>query len=145
MLPRWHIFLGAIFTLAIWAIFPETEWYNLTLVFLSSFLIDFDHYLVAVRKTGKLGLFSAFDYYEKLRKIFLIEQKKKIFKRGDLQIFHTIEFHLLILALGFLFVPFFYVFIGMVFHSLIDVIDMSRNGALHKREFLFVNWLKRRL
>lgn len=141
MLPRWHILLGAIFTAFIWLVFPETEWYNLALIFLSSFLIDFDHYMCAVRKTGKLGLFSAFAYHEKLMQM---HKKNKSKRKGDFHVFHTVEFHLLVFALGFFFEPFFYVFAGMVFHSLMDIIDLIIHGDLSRREFFLVNWLMRK-
>jgi len=140
MIPRWHILLGAIFTAFIWLVFPETAWYNLALIFLSAFLIDFDHYICAVWKTGKLGLFSAFAYHKKLQKMHRKCKKKG---KGDFHIFHTVEFHLLVFALGFLFEPFFYVFAGMVFHSLMDVIHLIILKELDKREFFLVNWLNR--
>ena len=65
MLPRWHILSGALFTGFIWLIAPETKLIYLALVFLSAFLIDFDHYMVAVYKTGNIRLSNAFEYYEK--------------------------------------------------------------------------------
>jgi len=146
MLPRWHILSGLAFTLILWYFFPQTEWYYLAIVFLSAFLIDFDHYMCAVYKTGRISLFNAFKYHDLLKKKGLAEKKRGIRRKGDFHVFHTIEFHALVLLAGFVIHPvFFYVLVGMVFHSLLDVVDLSVNRELYRREFFFVNWAARKL
>src|SRR3989344_8531698 len=121
MLPRWHILLGAIFTLVIWLFVPEISFLYLALLFLSSFLIDFDHYAASGIKTGKWGLKDSFQYHEKLGKEELKELKKGIRRKGDFHLFHTLEFHVIVGLLGILWAGFFFIFIGMFFHSLLDV------------------------
>jgi hypothetical protein len=145
MFPRWHILLGLVFSLMFWAIFPQTHWIYISVMFLSTFLIDFDHYMNAVLKTRRLGLFSAFEYYKILIKRGHAERKKGIFKKGDFHIFHTIEFHALVLLAGFVHPVFFYVFAGMAFHSLVDLISLAYDGTLYKREYFFVRWLIREM
>ena len=145
MLPRWHIFLGAIFSLLIWALYPETKLLYIVLIFLASFMIDFDHYMNAVSKTGKLGLKSAFDYHKLLALREKNDARKRIIRKESFHIFHTIEFHILVFLLGLWIEPFLYIFIGMFFHSLLDIIDMSMKKRLHRREFLFINWLARKI
>lgn len=145
MLPRWHILLGAIFTLAIWILAPQTSIFFLILIFLSSFLIDFDHYAVACIKNKKLRLSHALVYYKKLSKKIDADKKKGLRKRYDFHVFHTIEFHILIALLGFLWEGFFYVFIGMVFHSLTDLIYFYYKDIIHIREFFFFSWIAKRL
>jgi hypothetical protein len=144
MLPRWHIAFGAVFTFIIWVIFPNTNPSYLALVFLSSFLIDLDHYLQAFFHTKHLSLFEAFEYYKILEKRELENYKKGIRKKGDFHVFHTIEFHLLIAILGTYFTIFSYIFLGMFFHSILDFADMAKRNRLYTREYFFFNWLRKK-
>lgn len=145
MLPRWHILLGLLFSLLIWLIFPKIWWFYILIIFLSSFLIDFDHYIVAVIKTKKLGLFDAFEFYNKTNSMDLKEHRSGLRKKRFLHIFHTIEFHILILFLGLIHEIFIYIFIGMIFHSIIDFIDLTCDGMLYKREYFLTRWLIKNL
>ena len=138
MLPRWHIFFGAIFTSIIWVFAPETNIFYLSLVFLTSFLIDFDHYLVAITNTKKLSLKKSLKYFECLGEK---ENKNNQREKGNFYIFHTLEFHILIFVLSTIKIEFFYIFLGMIFHSLLDVVWMIKKDRLYSREFLLVNWL----
>ncbi|MEK6892757.1 MAG: hypothetical protein AABX07_01000 [Nanoarchaeota archaeon] len=141
MLPKWHIFYGALFTLFLWIIAPTIKIIDLALIFLASFLIDIDHYLCAVFDTKKMSLKNALNYYEEIKIRTTEERRKGIRKKGNFHLFHTIEFHVLIAMLGIFWLPFLYVFIGMVFHSLLDLFYMSKRDYLYHREFFFVNWL----
>lgn len=145
MLPKTHILLGAVFSALVWLLLPGIPLYGIVLIFLSSFLIDFDHYACAVRRNGSLSLKKAFRYYYDLNKIGDKELERGIKRKGDFHVFHTVEFHLLVFALGFVFEPFSFVFIGMTFHSLMDLIDMSFKGRLYRREFFLFNWMRKRL
>ena len=142
MLPKWHILLGAIFTFIIWISSPEISLLYLSLIFFSSFLMDFDHYAVSVLKTGNISLFDSFDYHKKQTEIEDKEIKKGIRKKGDFHLFHTIEFHILIGLLMFLWTGFFYVFIGMIFHSMLDLISLIYAGKMHRREYFLLNWMR---
>jgi len=135
MLPRWHVVLGAVFTFIFSIVFPKVQVFYLSLIFLSSFLIDFDHYVVAAMKNRHFSLIRAFRYYD-VRRVEEEENKSRgVRKKGDFHILHTVEFHLIVLLLGFLWEGFFYVFIGMVFHSLVDIIDLKKTDYLYLREF----------
>ena len=115
MLPRWHIIAGAIFSLIFWILFPKINPLYILLVFLSSIFIDIDHYLNAVYKTGKSGIFHSFEYYKITGRIADEEHKRGIRKRSDFQFLHTIEIHFLVLLLGlFSWIGFLYIFIGRV-------------------------------
>jgi hypothetical protein len=145
MLPRTHILIGAILTFIIYYVYPAIPVLYLVLMFLSSILIDLDHYIVAVNKTKSFGLGNAFDYFESLRLRGLREIKKDIRKKGPFMAFHTIEFHIIVLLLGlFAWRGFLFVFIGMVFHSILDIIHMVYNNEIFRREYWFVNWIARR-
>src|SRR3989338_8503706 len=145
MLPKTHIFLGAVFSLLFWILFPETAWYNVSLIFLSSFAIDFDHYMCAVLKNKSLSLPKALKYYKEVSRLEKVEFKRGIFRRGNFHVFHTIEFNALILAIGFVFQPFLYILLGMVMHESLDIIDMTKKSRLYRREFLLINWVREKL
>ena len=145
MLPRWHIILGAIFTIILWIAVPGISFFYLILDFFASFLIDVDHYVASIINSGRIiSLKDSFEYH----RIKEIQQQKEISrgirKKSDFHLFHTLEFHLLVGLLGIFWIGFFYIFIGMVFHSLIDIYDGLRKGWLHRREFFFFNWLAKR-
>jgi hypothetical protein len=144
MYPRYHILLGAIFTALIWIVAPEISQLYLLLIFLSSFLIDFDHYVASVIKTKKYGLKDSFEYHRLVNLKTTRELKEGIRKKSDFHLFHTIEFHALIGLFGIFWSGFFYIFVGMIFHSLLDVIDLLRYKAFHRREYFFFNWWRKR-
>ncbi len=146
MLPRWHILLGALFTILLWLAVPKISFLYLILVFLASFLIDADHYITSAIKSGRIiNLGESFEYHRKKNKEQEREIAMGIRRKGDFNLFHTVEFHFLIGLLGIFWIGFFYIFIGMVFHSLMDVYDGLRKGWLHRREFFFFNWLRRKV
>jgi len=142
MRPRWHILLGAILTAVVWLTAPQINPIYLVILFLSSFLMDFDHFLASSLNTKNWNLKKSFKYHDEKMKEEKKEIAKGIRKKSDFHIFHTLEFHFLVGLLTFVWVGFFYVFIGMVFHSLTDVIDLIRKGAFHRREFFFFKWFQ---
>lgn len=143
MLPRWHILFGAIFTALVW-FFTGMSFVYLGLIFLASFLIDFDHYANAALKNKHPSLSKAFDYHREKRQEELSDLAKGIRRKGDFHIFHTMEFHALVGFLGLLWIGFFYIFIGMLFHSLLDVSSLLFTGVFHRREFFFFNWVRKK-
>jgi hypothetical protein len=144
MLPRWHLILGIAFTLAVWIAAPQIHPAYLILVFFGTFFIDFDHYTNSVLQTKKWSLKNALKHHEKLKKIEKREIASGIKKKGNFHLFHTVEFHIFIGALGLIFLVFFYVFLGMVFHSLLDLIDLLVSRRFHRREYFFFNWLRKK-
>jgi hypothetical protein len=145
MLPRWHILLGFVFALMIFIVSPNINPIYLALVFFSSFLIDFDHYLCSLFKTKKLGLFHSFAYHREMNKQAIKDRADGKREKGDFHIFHTVEFHLLVGLLGFYWIGFFYIFIGMVFHSLLDIVSILYDDFMYAREFFLVAWLYKKL
>jgi hypothetical protein len=141
MLPRWHIFWGSLLTLVMFLVNPGIYPLYLALVFLSSIFIDVDHYFMAVINTKKWSIKHAFNYHKLQAIIQEKEYRKKIYQKGDFHLFHTLEFHLFIAALSYFWIPFFYVFIGMVFHSSLDVLSLINANRLYRREFLLTKYL----
>ena len=144
MLPKWHVLSGIIFTALTWFFIPSMPIIYLTLIFLASFLIDFDHYANAIIKNKSPSLTKAFEYHKIKRKEELEDISKGIRRKGDFHLFHTIEFHAIVGLLSLLWSGFFYVFMGMLFHSLLDVSSLLFTGVFHRREFFFFNWLTKK-
>ncbi len=141
MLPRWHILFGAIFSLLVWLASPQINPLYIFLIFFSSFLMDFDHYLCSAFKTKKLGIFHSFEYHKEMAMLRRKEKNQGIKRRGDFHLFHTIEFHILIGLLSFIWLGFFYIFLGMIFHSLLDIYSSLYDGFMYRREFFLTAWL----
>jgi len=144
MLPKWHVVYGTIFTFVFAVIFPKVEIIYLGLIFLSSVLIDFDHYVVGARKIKSWNIGEVLRYHEVTLNKYDEERARGIRRKFDFHIFHAVEFHIIIFLLGFLWVGFFYIFIGMIFHSILDIIEMKVKDVLYQREFFFVKWLRDR-
>lgn len=142
MLPRWHILLGVLFGLFLWLVWPKMPLYGAIIAFLASVLIDFDHYLVGVWVTGKWHLSEIFEYYKKRGLMCKRERVMGIRRKDHLQIFHTVEFHLLVLVLGiWVWQPFIYVFAGIMFHSTSDFIELIRQNWIYGREYFLIDAL----
>lgn len=145
MLPRWHILFSAIFSILVYLSAPQINLFYVALLFLSSFLIDFDHYLCSVFKTKKIGIFHSFAYHKEMQRKERIERDKGIKERGDFHLFHTVEFNILVGLLGFVWIGFFYVFLGMIFHSLLDTYSLLYEKLMYRREFFLTAWLYRKI
>jgi len=124
MLPKSHILSGAVFSVIIYLIFPITP-FQFTLIFLSSFLIDFDHYLFYAFNEKNLSLKKAYKWFVKKREkwIKLPLKEKKQYKK-PLFIFHGIELWIILFALSSININFIYILIGIGFHMVLDFIDL---------------------
>ena len=90
-------------------------------------LIDADHYPVYVIKFKNLSLIKAHSYF------------KNISKCEDLALFHTPEFIIFVLILSFFYKILFLVFLGLVFHVILDVYEFYKDGK--GRPFFLMPWL----
>ena len=140
MLPRWHITLGLVFTVIFKLISPETSYVSLFLIWFASVFIDFDHYLSAGLKHGKWNPIDALNHGYKMREQKIIQKSDiGVCEKGDFHLFHTVESHLIVGILAFFISPFYFIFIGMIFHSLLDLIWMVKYDVLEYREFFITN------
>jgi len=132
MLPKTHIILGFVFSYILYW-FTSITIFQAILIFLSAVLIDFDHYLwYALRKK---------DY--SLKKAYFWHKKNLHSKNHKpiMHIFHTVEFHIFTALLIFTWQGFLFIFIGMLFHSILDLIDLINRNLLSVREFSLVRYL----
>ncbi len=141
MFPRYHILFGLFFSIFLFLIFPKISLVGAFIIFLSSFLVDFDHYLTYVIKNKDFSLKRSYRYYLKMRKIFRKKFKKNPKLKFWVQPFHTVEFLLLIFIFSFFNIFLFYIFLGTLFHFFLDIIEMPFNKILGGREFSFIRYL----
>lgn len=127
MLPKGHLLLGLFFTAIIYFAY-SISLFHASLIFFSSFLMDFDHYLWWLKRYKILSLRKAYFGNKKL----LNNQDKPI-----MHIFHTIESHIFIVLLSFFLGVFFFILLGMLFHSITDFFTINPKT----REYFLVRYL----
>ena len=129
MLPKWHALLGFLFSYIIYW-FTSITILEASLIFFAAVFIDFDHYMWYVFKKKDLKLKNAYKY---------LKYHEKLTQK--LMLFHTIEFHILIGLLGLIWSEFYYILIGMVFHSTSDLISLIYEKRLKVRIFSLIGEL----
>jgi len=148
MFPKYHILIGAIFAVTIWLIYPQICFLGLFLIFFSSFLIDFDHYLFYVLRKKDIHPKNSFFWFADLHNRKIIEriEKNNPTKRvkAPFAIFHTIEFILIIFIISLFYPLFLFILLGILFHSFADVFDEIIRGVLHFREFSILLYMVRK-
>src|SRR3989344_2064766 len=96
MLPKYHALLGFIFSAIVFLIFPQIKLIGALIIFLSSFLIDVDHYLYYIIIKKDFSLKNAYNYHLDIRNNN---------KKGKIRLFHTAEFLIVLLILSFFYKP----------------------------------------
>lgn len=140
MLPKFHILFGALFSTFLWLVYPEIDFYVI-IVFLSTFLIDIDHYLVYVIRKKSLNLKKAHDYFYSIHKNLKPMLDSGVKVKAPLVFIHTVEFLILVFILALFFPFFLYILSGMLFHSLLDVVDMIIVfGTIYPRSFSILHY-----
>jgi hypothetical protein len=100
-------------------LYPVFGWVSVFVV-VGGFLVDFDHYLLYIIRTGDWSLKKSIIYYRK---------RKFAVKRPVLHIFHTVEAYIVLLAFALYFRPFLLVLLGFKLHMLLDFV----HTAYHKK------------
>ena len=133
MLPKYHALLGFIFSAIVFLIFPQIKLIGALIIFLSSFLIDVDHYLYYIIIKKDFSLKNAYNYHLDIRNNN---------KKGKIRLFHTAEFLIVLLILSFFYKPLLFVFIGFIFHLLFDVIDEYHRKKIKLADFSMYFYMK---
>ncbi len=129
MLVKYHIFFGFILSLLIFLLFPQIGWFYAVIIFLSSFLIDFDHYLWYVYKKKDWSLYHAIRFFHEKRALFLkMKLKERTKYKHVIMIFHGIECWTLLVLLIFVHKIFLFVLIGIGIHMILDFMDLYLNS-----------------
>jgi len=128
MLPSRHIFFGTLVAIAI-SFFPQVGFLEALIFVASTVLIDFDHliYYAIVKKS--INPFKAYRWYRINHSHWLkLSRKEKNKHKGVFLTFHGLEVFSIVLALGIWVHPLFiYVFMGLVFHLFLDLIEMRQH------------------
>jgi len=132
MLPKYHILLGFTLSILLYS-FSLITLPQATLIFLSSFLIDIDHYLFYVKKKKDYNLKNAVIWFKET--LFLKKHKPM------LVVFHTIEFIVLIAILSLYFKALIFILIGLLFHSITDLFYFIYLGFFNVREYSLIRYL----
>ncbi|NCN86442.1 hypothetical protein GW932_01290 [archaeon] len=128
MLPKTHFLAGLIFSGLIYLLFPELNLIYLFIFFLSTFLIDFDHYLYYIYKYKNYNLMSAYKLFRKNSKFFnILNKNERRNYTSGIFIFHGVETIIISFFLGLLWEGFYFVGLGIVFHLILDYIEKFRN------------------
>jgi len=123
MLPKYHILIGLLASLMIYSLYELTV-IQASIIFLSSFLIDVDHYLIYTWVKRDISLKNARNYFHKRRDKWMNlntpEQKK--YKRY-IYAFHGIEFWLLLFWASTYLPILLFIIYGFIIHMILDYID----------------------
>ncbi|MBI2449351.1 hypothetical protein HYV49_03570 [Candidatus Pacearchaeota archaeon] len=133
MLPKTHILLGAILSVILILIL-KISIISAIIIFLSSFLIDVDHYIAYVINKKDWSLSNSYKLYKNVPR----DHKPMI------HFLHTIEFLIVLFILGLYFPLFMLIFLGFIFHSNLDIIEMINKRQLSQREFFLSRYLFKR-
>ncbi len=145
MVPKIHILIGGLVSVLIVYFFNVSIFGGL-LIFLSSFLIDFDHYVYYVFKEKDLNPFNSVKWFFRKRdkwfKLSVLERKG--YKRG-IFIFHGIEFLLLLFLVSWFYPVFYYVIFGILIHIFLDYVEILHlNEPLYSKFSPFlVSWFNK--
>jgi hypothetical protein len=134
---RWHLLLGFIASYILVYFFGISLFAG-AVIFISSWIIDGDHYLWYSLETKDWNPFNALKWYRKAipRWIKLSPREKEKFKKG-IFIFHGICFWTIILFLSFVNKLFLWILMGIIVHMVADLIDLYfRKEPLYGKLFL---------
>ncbi len=141
MLPKHHIAAGFFFALLVhlW-IFPSVTLFGAVIIFLSTVLVDVDHYMIYLYRKKDFSLKGAYHYFIDMSNKLCASKKH----RGPLLIFHTVEFLILLIALSFYHWYFSLIIVGIVFHMALDLYFMVQNNLMHARSHSIVHHISTR-
>ena len=136
---KWHLIIGLITSLAIVYLFNLSIITGL-IIFLSSWLIDIDHYFWYSIEMKDWSPMHAISWYKKSIPKWhsLTLRQREEFKRGAF-IFHGIIFWAVLLSISFLSKIFLWIFIGVMIHMIMDWVDLINEGEpLYNKIFPFM-------
>ena len=134
-----HIFLGIIFS--IFLFFLNFNFSQISIVFLSSILIDGDHYVYYILKRRNFNLLKCYSWYiENLKRTMRLpmHERKKIY--SGFFLFHGIEILIVLFLLGKFISPIFiWIGVGFSFHFIVDIFDEIKVKGSYDKSSLIYN------
>lgn len=133
MFPLPHVIFSTIFCIILYPFIGI----NVLIVWTASIFIDVDHYLWYILNEKSWNLANAYKRY-KLKEFRYLNYK--------FHIFHLIELLILIGLLSFYNKILFYIFIGMLFHYILDWVDLflRYNEVKKERTWSLLMYFKRK-
>jgi hypothetical protein len=128
----------AITSVAAVALAPFMGAGEILLFAVGSILIDVDHYLLYIQRTKRFDVRGMFRYFDDLLPI------QKTIPYVGLCLFHTIDFFLIVGLLALFHPGLFSLLAGLLFHFVIDLIDLHRKGVPFIRAFFLIEHAVRR-
>ncbi len=126
MYLKQHIFFGFIFAIALFLLFPKIGFLGFSIIFLSSVLIDIDHYIYYIYEKKDFNLKNAYKCFIQIDSYCrALPWKQRTNLKGQFYIFHGVELLLLLILLSFFFNFFIFIFTGFAFHLLLDLLDQT--------------------
>ena len=147
MRPKIHFILGIFFTFLLYFLFPQISLIGLLIILFSSILIDADHYFYYFITTKNLNLTKCYKWYDAhLRKLLSLPMNKRKKVYTGFYIFHGIEWLMMLFLLSkFIFPNFIFIFVGFLFHWMIDAPhEYYIKRTLHKISLIYnyTQWKK---
>ena len=132
MLVSRHVILTGIFALIL---YPFLGLNSLT-VFFSGFLFDIDHYFYYLARKKDWNFMNAYLYCFPDSNIY--EEHNDV-----LHIFHLMEVWALLLIGSLFHKIFLFIFLGLMFHMVLDGIALSYKERLNARAWSLIGWIQR--
>ena len=134
MLPKTHFILGLLFSAIMLYIFPQIGLFGVGIIFLSSFLIDIDHYLFYIIMEGDFSLKRAYRWHMiKRQKMRELSRKERNKHKNEIIFLHGVEPLIFLYFLSFLWSPLTCILIGFSFHLITDIFyQLSHHDRLDK-------------
>lgn len=144
MLPKYHIFFGFLLSLALMLFLPNITLIEGGIVFLSSFLIDVDHYLYYTFNKKNVNPKKAINYFFEIRKrLFNMNPKERNKIYSCFCFLHGIEVLILLFVAGiFISKYFLLIFIGFTLHLCLDLYEEINLGLRLDKISLIYDWFK---
>jgi len=145
MLPKKHLIINLILSL-IFLYF--TTPFNAGIIFLSSILIDIDHYFYYIFEKKNFSLKKAYFWFRIQRSRFIKlskEERKK--HKYFIFVFHGLEILIVLFILSYYYPIFFFIFIGFLIHLAEDSAEAFKLNVLERKLFLsyaiYMHWKNR--
>ena len=125
MYPRYHILIGFLVSASVYLIFPGVGLAGFLIIFLSSFLIDVDHYVYYLFSKKDWSLKNALLTCKKIdKKSRLVPKKDRKNFYSGLYFLHGSEAIIILVVLSFFSNIFLFVLIGFLIHQVLDMIEL---------------------
>ena len=135
MFPLPHIIFSTILSIILYPFIGN----NVIIVWSASIFIDIDHYFWYIKNYKSWNFYQAYTKHKN-------HELQKLQRPYKFHIFHLVELLILIGLLGFYNKIFFYIFIGMLFHYILDWVDLfwRYNEVRRGRTWSLIMYFKRK-